>query len=372
MKNIAILTFQNALNYGALLQAYALQQKLLSIGMQADILNYDNKVFHLQYIVNESFRLCPNIKRKIKLGAKWIFKPQKMFRNKRKKDGLCDFIKHKLVLSEYCDRNTIADVCRQYKKIIVGSDQVWNLRWSHGDTTYLLDFIQDNAKKYTYAASFGKESFSKNELEVYAKYLPQFKSLLIREKTGKLFLKDKLGLESSVVLDPTLLLEKSNWIDFSKGIRLDSRIKRKYILIYLIGPQIQMVDLAQKYALDNELDIVTLSGLNDNMSSINVEDSLLEEFVNYIVHAECIFTTSFHGLAFAINLNKAFYYELSQESGNNSCRLSDLATELGVSNREVKNCVLSDFPIKWEEVNKKLKFLRQLSIDHLQKLVEME
>ena len=41
-KKIGILTFHNAHNYGAVLQAYALKTKLNRMGYKAKILNYQN------------------------------------------------------------------------------------------------------------------------------------------------------------------------------------------------------------------------------------------------------------------------------------------------------------------------------------------
>lgn len=366
MKKVGILTFHNALNYGALLQAHALQHKLISLGYDAEIIDYDNSEFKKIYIYGDRFfgrYSDKNIIERMKLLKRWILTYSSMSAQKKRNKKLLQFIKKKMILSEQCDKTTIGVTCHKYDKVIVGSDQVWNLKLIAYDTTYMLDFLSDDRKKYSYAASFGTIQFEQAVIEQFASYLTRFSSLLVREKAAQNFLLEKFKLKSEVVVDPTMLQKKDFWTEFCHDFRKNKKITRNYILIYLVGAYTNMLSRVIELAEEKNLDVVSLVWFKSDYPIIFAEDASLEDFVGYINNASYVFTTSFHGIVLSINLNKEFYFELSREKVNNNSRIIDIIEAFGLTEREITEAPLSCNKIYWNPVNEKLEAMRQCSIN---------
>ena len=223
MEKIGILTYHRAYSYGAKLQAYALATYLTSIGFEAEVIDYGNiGEEKLRKIGTKSLKdfivttLC--------YIASSIAEPQRI----RHFDEFMDIIPHS---PKHYDKANIAEANDKYDYFITGSDQVWNPKYNEGDLTYLLDFVKDNKKIFSYAASFGVSQLPDDILQVYKPLLKRFNKILIREVTGKTLLHTQLGLDSQVVLDPTFLLSRSQW---EKMANYPLSKQQKYILSFQI------------------------------------------------------------------------------------------------------------------------------------------
>ena len=125
-ERIGILTFHEADNQGAVLQAYALQTFLTMSGKKAEIINYScAEVMRTKHAKKSDGRL-----KYILMTAYYRMKGLKFdsFRKKR------------LALSKPYDSGNITYACNKYNAIIAGSDQIWNLECSGNDYAYFLDF----------------------------------------------------------------------------------------------------------------------------------------------------------------------------------------------------------------------------------------
>lgn len=363
-KKIGILTFHNAINYGAVLQAYALQT-YINNNYEADcsIIDYDNNYFKYIYNYNvwqNGISLKTRIKRLIQL----LYHPIKTHKDKVKRKTLLRFINKYFILNYKCDRTDFNKATSVVDKIIVGSDQVWNMSLSNFDTTYFLDCVEDDSKKYSYAASLGKGTITGFEYENMKEYLPKFQKICVREDVGQKVLEDFIGVKSNVTLDPTLLLNKEDW---SKLI--PNKKTEKFILIYMIQEQTNLLECAEKYAKENDCDIYSLNYIQGKKYKL-LTDKGIEDFLYYINNADCIFTTSFHGMIFSINFNKRFFYELSKKPVNNNSRLESVAFKLGLEDREIKTNNLTYSEIDYSSVNEKLNKLRNESISHLTSIIK--
>ena len=313
MKKTGILTFNRAINYGAVLQAYALKTYINKYS-DCDIINYKNEHIEKTYLLS-SKNIIKSILKKIQFSKKY-----KRFYN---------FIDEMSTKKAY-DINNFNSVEDDFDKIIVGSDQVWNFTCSGNDKAYLLNTV-DNVKKYSYAASFGVSALPNEELSIFKESLSKFEKLSVREETGKNILKEQFSLDSEVVLDPTLLLDKDEWI---KNLNL-TKTNKKYILTYFLDNDIELTEIARTISKKTGLPIYNITtSTKSRFGNKVIKNAGPKEWVEYFYNAEFIVTSSFHGTAFAINFNKQFY---TYAKNNRSSRIVDLLNTVGLSERRISN-----------------------------------
>ncbi len=130
---IGILTYHNAVNYGAVLQAYALQESLEKMNnVDAVVINYRSPAVDSQYQF-AGYKGSGSLK-------KFLLSNVTAFLRMKKKRIFEEFVSSKLKCTgKMCcvsDRNL-----ENIDAIIVGSDQVWNPSCSKGDSTYLLSEV---------------------------------------------------------------------------------------------------------------------------------------------------------------------------------------------------------------------------------------
>lgn len=351
-----ILTYHNTRNCGAALQAFALQKVLIDMGIENEIIDYRCPE------IDESYRIkkISEIKT-IKEFIKWVLtvgsakKSQKKFNN---------FKKQYLKLSEPYYKNTISDANAVYDAFITGSDQVWNFYLNGNDYTYLLDFVSDDKKKLSYAASMGSNSMSEGNKEIFAKELSTFSDISVREKPLKEYVDTLIDVDSELVLDPTLLLTKEDYLfDGDKQ-------KDKYIFVYTIASTPNIEKAARELSKRTGYKIIWgHMSYKKKRGVINKTDISPEEFINYIKNAEYVFTSSFHGMALSIIMEKQFFYDLDINSKNNNSRLETLAWILGLEERKIdlSSCeFLQD--IDYSKVGELLNKKRRDAITFLRKI----
>ena len=173
MKKIGIMTWFKHNNYGTVLQAYALQKKINSLGNEAEIINYSTRIRKTMfYEMNFHFI--------IKKLSNEFFHQKYHQNNSNTKKLFNDFRNNYLNISKECDNhNELKQVSESYDKIVCGSDQIWNPNFF--DKHYFLDFIEDSSKKISYAPSIGVSTIEKAEIkDKMSHYLNMFSSISIR------------------------------------------------------------------------------------------------------------------------------------------------------------------------------------------------
>ena len=351
MYKVGILTFQNTLNFGAMLQCYGLYQVVAKIGYDVEIINYNCRQIEKQ----ESIISDGTLKSTIKVL---------LHRGKAKRFSA--FL-HSMNLSPRCDRENFADITKRYNFIVVGSDQVWNPECTGYDITYFLDQIEDQAKKLSYAASIGLEHFPDCGSD-YASLLSGFSSLLVREETAAREIKRFVDMPVQVVIDPTLLAEKNVWE--SLGRMPTSVTGKHYILVYAISEHERSLQVARKIAEERNLEIVNIQqyGFNRAPGAHNMHDISPEEFVGLFLGADAAVVSSFHGLCFSLIAGVDFFYATDGgTSSSRSSRLLDLMKLLGIEGRSVED-YLGDKAISldWDSINQRLLHERARSLQLLQ------
>ncbi len=351
MKRTAIITFHRALNYGAILQAYALQETLRFRGKPSELIDY--RCAHLESIYKPfSFAHCTSIAGKIKKCLK-----SGQFRKKRKQFDR--FTRRYLHTSRPCDAYNVEVVAGKYENIITGSDQVFSLEATGGDLNYYLPFCRDNQRKYAYAASFGSDHIDPRYAEEAMHLLESFDEISVRERTGAMIVREALKRKATVALDPTLLLSGEQWAAVAKAPK---KHPEKYILVYMMDGGSLVLDKAFACAQELSCDIVILNPTLKQQ--LKHRDCWLyptaspEEFVWLFQNAEKVVTNSFHGTAFSLIFQRDFYVEISNIAKGS--RIADLLTLLRLEDRLIPGD--TDENVNWERVDRYLSMQREESL----------
>ena len=165
---------------------------------------------------------------------------------------------------------------------ICGSDQIWSPYLMN--PPYFFSFVPDNKPKIAYAPSFGVTSTSAKKEKMICDFVKRFDYVSVREKQGSDFLKKITGNEYSVMVDPTMLLERKDW-EKCIGERIE---KEKYIFCYMLTYNAKYVNAVKEYADKNKLKVILIK--NDtgfgNTGFTVVEDAGPQQWLNYIKFAE--------------------------------------------------------------------------------------
>lgn len=358
MKKIAIITFSRANNYGALLQAYALKSALQKFSAQADIINY------LSYAMEVWHNPHPLLNRNLKhFIRKIILFPYKFYVHSRFSPFMDTYLDGKQTYS----KNTLYKLESTYDAFITGSDQVFNFTLTDNDTTYLLDFIKDTNKKYSYAASFGRNDLPDSEKALAALWLKQFKTISVREASAVPLAKELSGKKDvRADIDPTLLLSKEDWRKTAVMPK-----ENDYILLYLMSDNSSIREFAYSLAEKTGLKLIMLSIYPSFHKGIKTLCPTPQEWLGYFLNAKYIVTNSFHGLAFSINFNKDFFVDLLPPPSKVNSRLENLLDLTGLRGRLISAGANLDTPAPdWAEVNAKLAAEKEKSLSYLRSMAE--
>lgn len=357
-KEIGILTFHRAVNYGAVLQGYALYRTLCDLGAAPVMIDYRNPKLEWR---RKKIRYEKNNKVKSLLHS-MISMPSV----EKKKRQFGAFNQKYLTLSQPCTQENISDITNRYQCFITGSDQVFSPTCVDFDPVYFLTFAKPE-QKYSYAASFGTAYIDKTYEDEMKKRLNDFKKISVREESGKEIIRQLCDRESFVNIDPSLLLGAVQWSEIAS----ERLIKEKYILVFRVNKPIQLLTYAKKLAEEKELKIVYITDIvKKREKNINyVKAPSVEEFLSYIKNAEYVCTNSFHGTAFSIIFNRKIIVETNTQTGTNN-RIKELLKILEIKNRDISNEVQADSEIAWDSVNQKIEEKRRVAKDYLRSIVE--
>lgn len=317
MKKVAIITIFDNNNFGNRLQNYAVQHLLNNKGFLVETLpNYveynstNNKVNPLLIPFFVSIKHCI-----------------KMILMKKYRKLYC-FTKRYIISGKMITAYNCSKFDQHYDYFVTGSDQVWNPNIRYLTDIHLLQFASSE-KRIALSASFGVSSIEWSNREHYRKVFLSFKDISVREEAGAAIIKDLTGQESSVLIDPTLMLGKEEWEILEKH----KEVKGKYLFAYFLS---ELTD-EQKKAIDgisreNHLMVVNVTD-RMNKRYFNIDPG---EFLYLIHHAELVLTDSFHACIFSIIYEKSFYvYGRGKEVQNMNARIETLLKKFQLEDRYV-------------------------------------
>lgn len=353
---LGIITFHRAINYGAILQTYALNRATQNLGFDSQVINYRYNKVDREYILFSGKTLRSKL-------ADLYYYPIKSYKIKKFEK----FMKNNIRMSEKIYKSTedLKKAEEIYDTFLTGSDQVFNYRITGKDRNYFLDFIQDSNKKNSYAASFGMDNIPEEYKNEIKNSLNTFNNISVREKKGIEIVDKLIKRQARIDVDPTFLLDKSEWKKIAVKPKED-----KYILLFVMQKNESIYRFTEQLSIKTGLPVIYITDAYKKMLKAKHKKVVSpEEWLGYFQNADYVVTNSFHGLAFSVNLNKNFYVELQKEPATGNSRLKTLLEEYDLYDRlivEGKNDNMNE--ISWENINKKLQKNRQNSIDYLKGL----
>jgi len=341
---IAILTFHDALNYGAALQSFALKH-VMSRDAQVQLLNYYNPYFH---------------RNNYREGAIGIVKRFFSYWSLRRKRHRFLLFQKKYLTgnSPYLSKKDLSQTGELYDKFVTGSDQVWNLECSGGDKSYFLDFVNDGKKKFSYAASFG--TTENLEFALIISLLKDFNQISVRENSGKEIIHKMLNLLPPVVLDPTMLLKKEEWAEL-----FNLQYEEKYVLVYEVVNSVELFAHAKSFAKKKGFKLICITSSNyPKFGCKTIRDAGPIEWMWLFSKAAYVFTNSFHGIVFSILFEKQYYVELLPPPSTTNTRMIELQDMLNLKERQLQFAYSQNL-INYKVVMKTLTEKRIISLEFI-------
>lgn len=335
---VGILTFHDAHNYGAVLQAFALKKYIQKLGYEAKIINYHHETIPDGYPKGN---------------------------NEKRWEKFDKFIKE---LVDYEEKVHINE--EELEKLdidfwICGSDQIWNTEITRGfNRGFFLDFTT-KGKKISYAVSMGINKLPTEHEKYFKDSLNKLDNISVREDTLKEYAEKFTNKKIVRVIDPTLLLEEEDY----ENLILDNKYG-DYVLIYALGPDERLTKIANKIAKEKNVKIIELNDKrNENYFCEQISDAGPDEFLTLIKNAKAIITNSFHGTIFSIIFQKEFYTitRLNRNSRMESIlKIVDMEDRLIDKVEELENIKEQDYKKSYD----KLKSEKEKSRDFLKKALK--
>lgn len=376
MKKIAIVNRTNYLNYGSVLQSYALLKTIENLGYECEIIwekgsvneNYD---FRIHKIIISFIRLLlhPSLIKRNRTIASAI------------KESPVDSEK-KILFSEFLEKEikrrnfnhfsyNFGLVSKKYDKFVCGSDQVWCSTSLYVDPLMYLRFAQKK-KRVAYAPSIGRSYIPQYNSHIMKKYISQIPFVSIREFDAAVLVKNLIKRDIPVVADPSLLIDSKNWLSISNKVDTP----KDYLLCYFIStPSEKTQEEIYCFSRNKNKTIVSLNSklmFIENKINVIYPNCGPKEFIEYIYKSTCVMTDSYHGMLFSLIFNKQFYsIEREYEGYDQSSRQLSLLKYLSLEENYIKKgCVILENNIDYNNVNKLLTDFKEKSLLYLKQALE--
>lgn len=354
-RRVGILSRHAVPNYGSILQAFALQDVLDSMGADSE---------YVDYRIPRDFPLADAMRVSGLLGP---------LRAIPKAIGAHKFEVMRKGLLKQSRRVTDAEGLRslmaEYEVLCVGGDQVWNVM-SDGNIegAYLLEGATDESYKFSFSSSFGKNGLVDDERDRVIRAFGRFDKLSVREESGQSII-ESMGFDVKTVVDPVHLLKKEEWFD-RIAPKAPSGMSGDFCLIYNLHPSESFEDYASRACASLGLSVVSIRPSMRKTMGRNLFYPSLSEFLWLFENASCVLTDSFHGTAFSILFNTPFVDILPKQfAERNKAILSRYGLESRISTEiNVTDLCLDAFD--WDAVNELLSEKREDSKQFLSQIVD--
>lgn len=331
---VGILTVNRAINVGAVLQAYALQEMLRSIGHDAWVINYkqpevENSNRPVHTFAKMMYLLVQGHLRSV------YYYPNERKRQKMKNSHFDNFLENYLHCTPVCEQESIPT---DFDAYVIGSDQVWNRNIFHRQDPVFWGHFKnkEGAKLVSYAASTSIPSLKETDKQFIEDSLKHFSLISVREEPVAKFLNQEYSLPVEVTtnIDPTLAANPKIW----DGFESDMVPNEPYIFAYA----------ARSYRKAPSLFIKRAEELGKKMKCKVVYMNYINhgpvDYVALIKHAQAVITSSFHGVAFSLIFNRQLFamlygdeqdyrYKALLESIGASDKLFNIENEIIVQNQ---------------------------------------
>jgi hypothetical protein len=356
MGKIGILTFHEAINYGAVMQAYALKT---AIGESAEIIPYRSQHIYNGYHLIRRFKRA-NLKEKIafilsdNVGA---------YIKKRK---FQQFVQEHLGVNKALSSSEVANYVNSYDVVVTGSDQVFNPDCTGEDYIYFLDIPEIKSKRVSYAASFGSNLIRKEYHEKIKDCLNNFDDISVREIAGQEIVKKIANREAKLVLDPTLLIDREYW----EKLAVSPATKQPFVFVYAIEPDLALMKFAKEVAGTARKVIYVGPGMRHFPKGIKrIESCGPQEWLGFIKNADFVVTNAFHGIALSLAMMKQVYIGYPPYAGMSANdRIKNIVSIFQLENQIYTQCDMRN-KIDYNSVNSKMNLIRTESLDFIKNCI---
>lgn len=292
-------------NYGSTLTNYALYRYILSLGLSVAMVSPPN--FDRKYAgeFNKKYRY--------RMTAKYTEK-------------------------EITENNRYIDT------FIVASDVLWYYdAFIKTGYFFMLDFVNDDKRKISYATSFGNTQrfFPKEEILKAHMLLSRFDGISVREYEGVEICKSRLGIQATHVLDPVFICDRANYDELVDNA--ERKTKGNFLFAYMLDPTPEKAEKLKKIATKLQLRIITITDKQFNAEEkANIlreygllEQGSIEDLIYHIKNADFIVTDSYHGMCFSLIYRKTFLALINRARG--ASRFETLAEDFQIKERMIEN-----------------------------------
>ena len=288
---IGILTFHRAHNYGAVLQCYALQERLKMAGYDVSVIDYRQPAIERAYKCFDVLYLLKNV-----FHLKKVYTYLKEFGNRRQTSVVFEDFSSLFTKTEACSASSLP---KNFDAYIIGSDQLWVPKWTGGelDKVYSGRFVRNETSKlYSYAISINETSINSVSAQHWLEIANNFSVLSFREESMAQQMSTIIHREIRTDIDPTLLLNSEQW----SKITNDSWKNEKYLLVYHLPGRFN--------GMNNEEFMAKVDKIANRMQckviSLYPMKYSLSDFVSLFKYASGVITSSFHATVFSLIFEK--------------------------------------------------------------------
>lgn len=336
-RKVGILNLQSSHNFGACLVTFALQNVIRKLGYKAEVIDF--RPWSKNHVSSKQRK---NLQ---KLG--------KAFESFRKKF---------LIRSRVCfNFDDLCELNSRYDTFVVGSDQVWRYVYVVNYLSeFFLNFADDDKVLLSYAASFGVAYWEGDDKSVneVSQALKRFQAISVREKSGEKICRDVFGVEAQHVLDPTLLLQASDYETIIDSVPSVAHLKNKYVACMFLDNDENLEKICS-WAQQKNFEVINICTSDNIYRNVG-------EWLSLIKNAEYVITDSFHCVCFALIFHKAFL--CVKNRGRGIERLKSLLESLNLMPHlveELDGDLASKMAVNYKEVDTLLDAKKKTSFDFL-------
>lgn len=325
MKKVGLLTFHRSCSYGASLQAYATVEFIKEHGYDIEIVDYTNPYEQRfeKKIYSENGKLS---------GYFSVFIKNVFFKKSHyARLAFGNMTQYYPVSKDrYRSKDALKNV--EYDILVAGSDQIWNRNITDGlDEVMLLQFGKAE-KRISLASSMGSIILNNNEKETFRRSFRSFSSISVREEHGRKQLQPLTDKTIKLLMDPTFLFSREEWIQKLGGKSKYYKKTESYILTYFVAPNRTYRTRTEEFAKKFGLPVWSIQPTT--FKRIKCKKSILgariEDLIALIANADLVLTDSFHGVAMSLNLHSDF---VAFKNEGNPIRVISLLEKLEIPER---------------------------------------
>lgn len=368
---IGILTLPLWNNYGGIIQAYALQKVISNLGHETYLINY-------HYPVPSTLKIFKNkivrwIKTYIAFKKNLVIYPD-YYQNLAISKLTLDFIDKEInpKTQKLYSFNELEQLNSELDVFIVGSDQVWRPIYTPNVNHYFFDFLHNTKTRIAYAASFGTDNweYSAQKQSECKKLIKKFKAVSVRENSAIDMCRERFGIEAIQTLDPTMLLNKNEYLQLCNKYQAD-KINAN-LFSYILDETKENNEVIE--TVSDKLGLVSFRVMaksfdkNFNIQNVDYVFPSVIKWIKAFDDAHFVITDSFHGCVFSIIFNKPFIVIGNKQRG--LARFYSLLNQFELTDRLILsiaelNDEVVDRKIDWDKVNAILNKNKNVSLQFL-------